>query len=145
MTCIKPYSDNLMRWDEVQRRYFLTETALVGQGIDIRSRVLYSHSPAPENIINGLLNTVTAMIYGYIHEHNTNTRIQDDVIASFADARVFLYNALLAQAKYVWFNGDLSISPKKEERDAAISPVAMQELGQIIPDVGRSILFCGGY
>lgn len=112
---MNPYTDDLMRWDESTGRYYLTETALIRQGIDLRSRL--GRSPSPEYVINGLLTRTTALVYGYIHEHNINTQKQDALIAETPSMRDIIYNALLAQAVYVVYNGDLSISVKPEERE----------------------------
>ena len=138
---MKPYTDDLMRWDDATGRYYLTETALIRQGIDLRSRL--GRSASPEYVINGLLNRTTALVYGYIHGHNINTQKQDALIAETPSMRDIIYNALLAQAVYVVYNGDLSISVKPEERENYMDITARTELARIMPEYGRNILYSG--
>ena len=138
---MKPYTDDLMRWDDATGRYYLTETALIRQGIDLRSRL--GRSTSPEYVINGLLNRTTALVYGYIHGHNINTQKQDSLIAETPSMRDIIYNALLAQALYIIYNGDLSISVKPEERENYMDITARTELARIMPEHGRNILYSG--
>ena len=138
---MKPYTDDLMRWDDATGRYYLTETALIRQGVDLRARL--GRSPSPEYVINGLLNRTTALVYGYIHGHNINTQKQDVLIAETTSMRDIIYNALLAQALYIIYNGDLSISVKPEERENYMDITARTELARIMPEHGRNILYSG--
>lgn len=138
---MQPYTDDLMRWDEATGRYYLTETALIRQGVDLRARL--GRSPSPEYVVNGLLNRATALVYGYIHAHNMNTLEQDRLIAETPSMRDIIYNALLAQALYIIYNGDLSISVKPEERENYMDNTARTELARIMPEYGRNILYSG--
>ena len=138
---MKPYTDDLMRWDDATGRYYLTETALIRQGVDLRARL--GRSPSPEYVVNGLLNRATALVYGYIHAHNMNTLEQDRLIAETPSMRDIIYNALLAQALYIIYNGDLSISVKPEERENYMDNTARTELARIMPEYGRNILYSG--
>jgi hypothetical protein len=52
---IQPYTDERLRWDDYENRYYLTEKALINIGIDIRSRLAFNKVSSPEYIINGFL------------------------------------------------------------------------------------------
>ena len=57
--------------------------------------------------------------------------------------RDIIYNALLAHALYIIYNGDLSISVKPEERENYMDITARTELARIMPEYGRNILYSG--
>lgn len=136
--------DDYMIYDRTTNQWKLTEKALISRGIDLRRRLAGRKAMSPELLIDGLLTTVSEQIYGYIHAHAFDTARQDGILASNSEARSLLFRALLQQAVYVLNVGNLSYSIKPEERAAAINDIAKQILGQYIPSIGTTILYCGG-
>lgn len=140
---IQPFTDERLTWDDFENRYYLTEKSLQKIGINLRGRLAYNKVSTPDEIIFGFIDDVTDLIYNYIHKHSVNNKLQDDVIAHFEEARKIIFRALVAQAKYVYMNGNLTLSIREEERKNAISPEATEILNTIIPDIGCSLLFTG--
>lgn len=140
-----PHDDDNMRFDGQANMYFLTEQCLLNMGIDIRTRLASRKAMSPELLINRLLETVSEQIYGFIHEHSANNAAQDRILAECPSARSIILQAMKRQAIHVLYVGDLYNSVKPEERAAAIDEIAKQILGKPIVEIGRSILYVGGY
>ena len=140
---IQPYTDERLRWDDYENRYYLTEKALINIGIDIRSRLAFNKVSSPEYIINGFLDDLTDLVYNYIHKFSTNNECQDFTIAHCEEARKIIFRALKTQAKYVLLNGNLTLSVHEEERKAAISSEVTEILNTIITELGASLLYTG--
>lgn len=138
-----PFTDDLMRWDESTNRYILTEEALIRNGVDMRARLASGKATSPEYVINGFLNRVSTLIYAYIHKYNVNTEKQDQYIKEIPSLRTIMFNAMTSQAIYMAYNGDLSISPKEDERRAVYDMVAMEELDRYVPELGHPITYAG--
>jgi len=132
-----------MIFDEATCQYRLTEEALRRQGIDLRSRLARTRATSPEYIINGVLTTVSDMVYNYIHEFSVRNDCQDTVIANCEGARAVIERAMIKQALYVIFNGDLTLSVDDNVRSKAISPEAVSVLNKTIREIGSSILYTG--
>lgn len=143
MAVIQPYSDELMRYDELTNMYYLTEQALILRGIDLRARLSMTNSPSPEYVINGLLETVSELIYNYIHEFSMNNEYQDKIINHIEQARSIVYKALLQQAVYMLKVGNLTLSVDENVRRHAIDTSAISTLSTTITEVGASILYRG--
>lgn len=140
---IEPYSDENLRYDENKHKYYLTEQALINEGIDIRGRIAEGSATSPEYVINGFINRVSAVIYSHIHEFNADNKHQDFLISHIPSARNMIFNALINQAIYMYRNGDLTLSIKDEERQKAYDNVALSELNTTLPEIGVSILYTG--
>ena len=138
-----PYSDDYMVFDQTTYRYYITEKLLLDACVDLRRRLASRKAPNPEGTINSLIKIATRHIYGFIHAHTVNTQRVDCIIATVPSARPIMQEALLTQAIYIFFNGDLYLSVKPEDKAAAISEEAVQILGQILPEIGRSLLYTG--
>lgn len=143
MAVIQPYSDELMTFDEGRNMYFLTEEALVRRGINMRYRLAMTQAPSPEYIINGLLETVSEMIYNYIHEYAHDNEYQDKIINHIEQARSVIYRALLQQAVYVLKVGNLSLAIDDAVRRRAIDDNAKITLNTTIQEIGRPITYIG--
>jgi hypothetical protein len=143
MAVIQPYSDELMRYDELTNMYYLTEQALVRRGIDLRTRLSMTNSPSPEYVINGLLITVSELIYNYIHSFSQYNAKQDEIINRVEQARSIVYKALLQQAVYMLKVGNLTLSVDENVRRHAIDSSAIATLSTTITEVGASILYQG--
>lgn len=143
MAVIQPYSDELMKFDEARNMYFLTEKALVLRGIDLRTRLSMTQCPSPEYVINGLLETVSEMIYNYIHEFAHDNEYQDKIINHIEQARNIVYRALLQQAVYMLKVGNLSLAIDDSVRKRAIDDNAKITLNTTIKELGRPITYIG--
>lgn len=145
MNChiINPFSDELMIWDEITNQYKLTETALIRRGIDIRGKLAKNKANSPEYVINGFIETVSDMIYNYLHQFAVDTNRQDCFMAQLQSFRPILYRALLQQAIYMRRNGQLDLSLDDNVRKNAISPQAIQTLNTTIAEIGTAITYRG--
>lgn len=140
---IQPYSDELMTWNEVDEMYYLTEEALIKRGIPLRSRLALSKASSPEYIINGLLETVSEMIYNYIHDFSANNKAQDCLIATVPSLRKIIYKALIQQAVYVLKVGNLSLSVEDSIRSKSIDMNAVRTLNTVVHELGIPITYTG--
>lgn len=143
MTLIQPYSDELMIWDDITNQYKLTENALIMRGLDIRGKLARNKANSPEYVLNGFIDTVSEMIYNYLHQFSANNQAQDRIISGLASLRPILYRALLQQAIYMRRNGQLDINPDENLRKNAIAPQSIQTLNTTIPELGAPITYTG--
>lgn len=113
----EPYSDNYMRYDDVKRRYILTQQcALQECGIDLESRIGGKGSPNLQATINTFLDRVSALTYRYIYAHNGDNIAQECAINSLKSARDVIFQAMKSQLIYMASVGDLTLSTDKEIR-----------------------------
>lgn len=138
-----PYNTETMIFNEAEGMYIITEKALINRGINIRGRLARRKAITPEYIINGLLLTVSEMIYGYIHDFTTENQMQDYIIATMPSVRPIIEKALLQQAIYVIRNGDLTLSTDEAKRKLAIDIKAKQTLNTTIKELGTPITYLG--
>ena len=143
MKTIEPYSDELLKYDESTKKYYLTEQALIREGLPLRDRLAEGSAPSAEYVINGFLKRVTGVIYAYIHSYNTDNDAQDYLISHLPSARTMIYNALINQAIYMYHNGDLTLSKDRADKEAAYDTVALSELNRTRPEIQCSILYTG--
>lgn len=142
---MQPYSDEYMTYDMDTGHYVLTEKALVDKvGFNLRARMNEIALVNPETSINSFLITVSDMIYQFIHEHSVANKRQDELIAHVSELRKIIEKAMEYQALYVSNVGNLYLSTKPEERAVAIDFLAQSLLGNVVPSLGFSILYCGG-
>lgn len=137
-----PYNDDYMVFNELSGRYVITEKALLSRGINLRARISRESMVSPETVIENLNVLASDMIYGFIHRYNADNATQDCLIAKVPQFRPLIMRAMLYQAEYIIFNGNLSLSADPNERAAAISPQSVQELEIVVPCYG-SILYMG--
>ena len=143
MKTIEPYSDELLKYDESTNKYYLTEQALIREGLPLRDRLAEGSAPSAEYVINGFLKRVTGVIYAYIHNYNADNEKQDYLISHLPSARTMIYNALINQAIYMYHNGDLTLSKDRADKEAAYDTVALSELNRTLPEIQCSILYTG--
>lgn len=141
--CCKPYDDDFMRFDKITHQYVLTEAALISKGIDIRARMAATATVSPENVIQTLVETVSDMIYQYIHDQSMDNDTQDWMIAHNPRLRLLIQRAMLAQAVHVINLGNLYLSSRAEDRENAINTVAKSLLDNVISCAGTSITYRG--
>ena len=124
-------------------QYVITEQALINTGIFLRDRIARTRCPSPEYVINGILEDVSDMIYDFIHECNVDNEIQDYIIVNYPSARAIIERAMVKQAEYVIYNGNLYLSVDENERSKAISEESKKILGRTIKEIGTTILYLG--
>ena len=141
---IEPYSDDYLYFDDTTQHYVLTEKALSERvGIDLRARLARGSTVTPEAVINNFNQTVSDMLYEYIHEFSMDNVAQDCLIAHSAFMRRIIFEAMKYQAIYVAAVGNLYLSTKAEERENAIDHLAKSKLTTVNPYWGCSILYGG--
>lgn len=139
----KPEDDDFMTFDKITHQYVLKEAALLSKGIDIRARMAATATVSPENVIQTLVETVSDMIYQYIHDQSMDNDTQDWVIAHNPRLRLLIQRAMLAQAVHVINLGNLYLSSRAEDRENAINTVAKSLLDNVISCAGTSITYRG--
>ena len=132
-----------MIYDEASGHYILREAALIMNGTDLRTRLLFNRTTDVATVINRVLSRVSEMIYNYIHKFNSDNKRQDELIAEIPSFRPIIYKAMLNQAEYFIMNGDFSRSPDPEKRMLAIDPTAKEYLETVIPEIGVPITYSG--
>ena len=138
-----PYSDDFMKFDDVTNHYVLTEQAMTDWGFALREQVEGAGVVNPENALNGFFRIVSDTVYSFIHRYSTRNQWQDEMIAQVPELRPIIYRAMIYQAVYMYYNGNLSISTKPEERNNAIDMTCQDILNTVIPCLGTSILYAG--
>ena len=138
-----PYSDELMTYDAVTKRYILTEYALSSNGMTIRERLSRKRGTPVSEIINRLTRRISELVYNYIHQFNVANNAQDELIAKSETLRDIIYRAMVAQAEYLLMNGDLSRSVDREKRAVAIDFSAKDILTTVVPELGFPITYTG--
>lgn len=142
---MNPYSDGLMVYDEVAERYVLTEDALRRRGIFLREKIEASGGAFASEILNGILDRTSEILYDFIYKHNANNERQKHYMKTLPSFRNLIYSAMLNQVTYMIANGDLTLSPDPQMRDRAISPAATVALERTLPEIRKSILYSGGF
>lgn len=137
---IQPYSDEYMIFDEKTCRYILTEKALLDRlGISLSSAV--KDNP---NGTNAVLDRVSMHCYRKIHEHGSDVRRRDAMIATSDGGREIIFEAMLEQFFYMKTVGDLSMSTDRERRKLWFSDNAYEILLRPVPEFGVSVCYVGG-
>ncbi len=140
---INPYTDQFLVWDDATQKYYLTEQALINEGINIRGRLARNKAITPEFVINGFIKRVTYEVYTFIHKHNSRTDLQDYFIAVCPSLREKIRLALTYQALNMWFNGDSLLSTDKEIRNNYMDLVAVDILNEKVPELDNPITYRG--
>lgn len=138
-----PYSDELMIFNETDKRYYITEKALAEAGSDLREMLDGNDTVRADLIIKRLLTQTTTIIYNFIHSNSVHNGRQDRLIAHCPAVRPIIYRALLSQAEYLILNGDPSRSLDRNIRDLGVDEQAIMTLSETIPGLGASILYSG--
>ena len=138
-----PYSDELMRWDDADKRYYLTEKALINNGTDLREMLSANRAINAEFIIDRVLKHVTTQIYNYIHSHSANNERQDNWIANIPSVRSIIYKALINQAEYLLTVGDPTKMLDRDKRTLGIDYNAAMLLDTTITELGVPITYQG--
>ena len=139
-----PYSDDNMTFNETLNQYLLTENALRTFGVNLRARLSATSAVSQEQQITYIMYRVSNIIYGFIHEHNNNTELQDYYLAHVPSLRQILFKAMLAQALYMFHVGVLDDSTDEKLRTMTITNEAIRELNKSVPELRLpTILYSG--
>lgn len=139
---IEPKDDEVMRFDEVTNQYVLTEKALLENGIDIAPEM--DNSTYAPTIVENILKRVSRKVYNFIHKHNNDNPKQDWYIAHIPSLRRIIYDALVAQALYMFTVGDLALTVDKDlAKKSNISEDCEEILLTTVPELGFCILYTG--
>ena len=129
-----PYSDDNMTFNETLNQYLLTENALRTFGVNLRARLSATSAVSQEQQITYIMYRISNIIYGFIHEHNNNTELQDYYLAHVPSLRQILFKAMLAQALYMFHVGVLDDSTDEKLRTMTITNEALRELNKSVPE-----------
>ena len=142
VTC--PYSDDNMTFNGTLNQYLLTENALRTFGVNLRARLSATSAVSQEQQITYIMYRISNIIYGFIHEHNNNTELQDYYLAHVPSLRQILFKAMLAQALYMFNVGALDDSTDEKLRTMTITNEAIRELNKSVPELHLpTILYSG--
>lgn len=133
-----PYTDNDMYYDYNTHRYVLTNQFIFNElGEDIESNL---NSP---QMAKAFYNRISVLVYAYIHSHNSDTMMQDYILAKTKSGREIIRNAMLLQVIAIVLNGDWSLSSDVFKRENFIDITVKEELLKTIPEIGTTILYTG--
>lgn len=134
-----PFNDDFLVYDEVSGRYVITEAGLERKGLFLRTRLERYGVEFASVVINAYCETVANHVYTYISNYSVDPCRLSAAIAQNPELRRVIYNAQAEQAKFVYFNGDQTLSIKPEERMNYISPLASSALSN------AGLTYAGGY
>ena len=139
-----PFSDKYMRYDLRSHRYVLTPEYLKEMlSVDVERRT--GGTVQGQNAINNLLDRVSLLLYGYVYGFN-NKQVLTYIIAKCPSARQIIMDAMGQQAMYVLSVGDLTLSPKAEERTSWLDISAKNTLENAeVAETGRALCNCIPY
>ena len=133
-----PYTDDYMQYDYLTHRYILTKKYVLEQlGLDLDKEA------KGKNQAQLILKRVSNLIYSFIHKHNSNTQMQDYIIAKTQSGRDIIMRAMSDQLIYIRMVGDLTTSTDRSKRDLAIDDTAKETLYEIVPELGTTICYTG--
>lgn len=135
--------NELMRFDEITNRYYITETALLNRGIDIRARYTAQGLSDGGEAVNALLNDATDLVYNYAHDGVFDNDRQDYILATNEEARTHLFRALMAMAISLARYGNRLDSVEEAERAVAIPSQVKAEFDVVLPSLGHTLKYAG--
>lgn len=142
MKTIKPYSDEHMIFSESSGRYVLTPQAIQDRfGINLLDEA--KNDAYAEIAVNEVLDTVSLHVYNFIFSHSVHNDYQRQCVNCLESGRSIVYEAMLRQFAYLKAVGDLTKSTDANKRALWFDTMAEQTLLRVIPETGRSLLYCG--
>ncbi len=142
MNTIKPYSDEHMIYSENSGRYVLTMKAIQDRfGTNLLEQA--KNDAYAEISINEILDTVSTHVYNFIYDHSIYNDFQRACIDHLESARSLVYEAMLKQYVHVKADGDLTQSTDPVKREMWFDISAEKILMRVLPETGRSLLYCG--
>lgn len=141
-----PHSDEYMRYDYTTHRYVLTLKYVTDiLGIDMQRRVNGGGAVGNQAVINNMLNTASLHVYNYVFNFNSDRQAQQWIMAKCPSAREIIKDAMAQQLAYLMSVGDLTRSPKEEDRIAYMDMQAKMTLDQTVKETGVALTYCGAY
>ena len=139
-----PYNDKYMRYDMRTHRYVLTVDYFIDvMPVELARRT--QNNVQSQNTVNALLDRASNLIYGYLAKHNDAQTIQY-IIAKCPSARQIIMDALGSQCVYMFTVGDLTLSPKPDDRAAWLDMGAENILnGEEVIETGCVLTNVGEY
>lgn len=122
--CIEPYNDDFLIYDELSGMYVITEEGLKRKGIFLRARLERYRGIDCTVVINAFCEAVATLVYTFLDDYAVSPCAVNHYISHSRDIRKVIFNAQAEQAKYVFYNGDLTLSAKEDERRNYMSPLA---------------------
>lgn len=142
MKTIKPYSDDHMIFSENSGRYVLTPQAIQDRfGINLLDEA--KNDAYAEIAVNEVLDTVSLHVYNFIFSRSVHNDYQRQCINHLESGRSIVYEAMLRQFSYLKAVGDLTKSTDANKRALWFDTMAEQTLLRVLPETGRSLLYCG--
>ena len=139
---IEPFNDELMRFDITTNQYVLTEKALSENGINISPET--DDTTYAQTVTASVLKRISRKVYNFIHMHNNDNPKQDWLIAHVPGLRKIIYEALAAQALYMYTVGDLALTTDRDlTKRSNISEDCAEVLLTTVPELGICILYTG--
>ena len=139
---IEPYDDERMIFDKVSCMYVLTPNALAESGIDISAET--ENAAYSQTVTASVLKRISRKVYNFIHMHNVDNPKQDWLIAHVPSLRKIIYEALAAQALYMYTVGDLALATDRDlTKRSNISEDCAEVLLTTVPELGICILYTG--
>ena len=139
---IEPFNDGLMRFDVSANQYVLTEKALSENGINISPET--DDTAYAQTVTANVLKRISRKVYNFIHMHNVDNPKQDWLIAHVPSLRKIIYEALTAQALYMYTVGDLALTTDRDlTKRSNISEDCAEVLLTTVPELGICILYTG--
>ena len=139
---IEPFNDGLMRFDVSANQYVLTEKALSENGINISPET--DDTTYSQTVTANVLKRISRKVYNFIHMHNVDNPKQDWLIAHVPSLRKIIYEALTAQALYMYTVGDLALTTDRDlTKRSNISEDCAEVLLTTVPELGICILYTG--
>lgn len=141
-----PYNDEHLVFNELTARYELTTQAILDYfGIDLEAAA--KGSANGDTAVSAILKLVSNQVYNFIHNHNTNNRMQDFLISATETGRDIIKRAMLEQFMYIRTVGDLSRSTDPNKRDMWFDKQAESVLYENIIYNGHTycLLYTGRY
>ena len=137
-----PFDDELMRFDITTNQYVLTEKALSENGINISPET--DDTAYAQTVTANVLKRISRKVYNFIHLHNVDNPKQDWLIAHVPSLRKIIYEALTAQALYMYTVGDLALTTDRDlTKRSNISEDCAEVLLTTVPELGICILYTG--
>ena len=137
-TCIQPYDDDFMTFDELTGHCVRTEKyAFEKLGLDLYEDVNDRNSINAQIAVSRILKQCSNIIYNFVHDFSIYNNRQDYLIATVPKMRKIIMEAMGEQLLYMAQVGDLSRSTDPAKRKLAIDENAKTIL------INSGICYCG--
>lgn len=153
---VYPFSDEMMIYDMNMHKYVLTEKYVLAElGEDLSVLLNTGGDVNPSTLPKRVLKRVSNSVYNYIYEYVWSSDFTERLMALYPPLRDRIKSMLIAQLQYVLDNGfvnhysginmakgtalDINVLRGR----AKVADEVEQLAAQIVPGLGRSLLFAG--